>query len=102
SCMSRVSAGRRAKAVFTKARYINSLRDRAVHEERQIKPGDAAGAVKELFHVCFWFARTYARKARPADGVAFDASLLPANHYYDTSTLLCMGLFSIFLVGSES
>ena len=40
-------------AVFAKARYINTLRNRAVHEEKTISPGDAAGAVKELFHVCF-------------------------------------------------
>src|SRR6185437_4444443 len=45
-------------AVFAKAKYINSLRNRAVHEEKTIKPADAAGAVKELFHICFWFART--------------------------------------------
>jgi type I restriction enzyme R subunit len=64
------------EAVFAKAKYINSLRNRAVHEERQIKPGDASGAVKELFHVSFWFARTYARKAKPADGIAFDPSVL--------------------------
>jgi type I restriction enzyme R subunit len=64
------------EAVFAKAKYINSLRNRAVHEERTIKPGDATGAVKELFHVCFWLARTYARKGKPADGLAFDASVL--------------------------
>jgi type I restriction enzyme, R subunit len=64
------------EAVFTKARYINSLRNRAVHEERTIKPGDAAGAVKELFHVCFWLARTYARRGRPGDDLVFDASVL--------------------------
>lgn len=64
------------EAVFAKAKYINSLRNRAVHEERTIKPGDATGAVKELFHVCFWLARTYARKSKPADGLAFDASQL--------------------------
>ncbi|MBB3974113.1 DEAD/DEAH box helicase family protein [Hansschlegelia beijingensis] len=63
-------------AVFAKAKYINTLRNRAVHEEKTISPGDAAGAVKELFHVCFWFARTYARKARPADELAFDAGAL--------------------------
>jgi type I restriction enzyme R subunit len=63
-------------AVFAKARYINTLRNRAVHEEKTISPGDATGAVKELFHVCFWFARTYARKAKPADGIVFDASAL--------------------------
>jgi type I restriction enzyme R subunit len=64
------------EAVFAKAKYINSLRNRAVHEEKSIKLGDALGAVKELFHVCFWFARTYARKQKPADGLAFDASVL--------------------------
>ena len=30
------------EAVFAKAKYINSLRNRAVHEERTIRPGDAA------------------------------------------------------------
>lgn len=64
------------EAVFAKAKYINSLRNRAVHEERQIKSTDAAGAVKELFHVCFWLARTYSRKAKPADGLTFDPSVL--------------------------
>lgn len=69
----RLAAG---EAVFAKAKYINSLRNRAVHEEKTIRPGDAAGAVQELFHICFWLARTYARGAKPADGLAFDASLL--------------------------
>src|SRR6266567_3855658 len=64
------------EAVFAKARYINTLRNRAVHEEKSISSGDANGAVKELFHVCFWLARTYARKSKPADGLAFDASAL--------------------------
>ncbi|MES5487242.1 DEAD/DEAH box helicase family protein [Bradyrhizobium sp. INPA03-11B] len=63
------------EAVFAKAKYINTLRNRAVHEERRTSAGDAAGAVKELFHVCFWFARTYA-KNKPADNLAFDASVL--------------------------
>lgn len=64
------------EAVFTKAKYINQLRNRAVHEERAIRPGDAIGAVKELFHVCYWFARTYGRKSKPAPGLAFDPALL--------------------------
>ena len=64
------------EAVFAKARYINTLRNRAVHEEKRISTGDATGAVSELFHFCFWFARTYARKTKPADGLAFDPSAL--------------------------
>src|SRR5574340_282849 len=34
-------------------------------------------AVRELFHVSYWLARTYGRAARPAPGLAFDASALP-------------------------
>ena len=64
------------EAVFAKARYINMLRNRAVHEEKRISPGDATGAVKELFHVCFWLARTYARKDKPVDGLTFDPGQL--------------------------
>ncbi len=64
------------EAVFAKAKYINALRNRAVHEERTISPGDASGVVKELFHVSYWFAHTYARKTKPAEGLAFDASFL--------------------------
>jgi type I restriction enzyme, R subunit len=64
------------EAVFAKARYINTLRNRAVHEEKTISPADATGAVKELFHVCFWLARTYARKTKPADGLVFDVAAL--------------------------
>ncbi len=63
------------EAVSAKAKLINTLRNRAVHEERTIRPQDAAGAVKELFHVCFWLARTYGRRAKPPDGLVFDASV---------------------------
>src|SRR6185312_1802743 len=64
------------EAVFAKAKYINTLRNRAVHEEKTISSRDAAGAVEELFHVCFWLARTYARKAKLKDGLTFDRSVL--------------------------
>ncbi len=64
------------EAVFAKARYINTLRNRAVHEEKRISDGDAKGAVKELFHVCFWLARTYTRGPKPADTLAFDPAAL--------------------------
>ena len=58
-------------AVFAKARFINQLRNRAVHEEKTVGAGDALGAVKELFHFCFWLARTYG-KVRPPDTLQFD------------------------------
>jgi type I restriction enzyme R subunit len=65
------------EAVFSKARVINTLGNRAVHGHRPVPEADALVAVRELFHVAFWFARTYARGDRPAPGLAFDPDALP-------------------------
>ncbi|MCX6980544.1 MAG: DEAD/DEAH box helicase family protein [Verrucomicrobia bacterium] len=63
-------------AVFNKARVIVALGNRAVHSHRPIATEDAKVAVKELFHVCYWLAHTYARGAKPAPGLAFDPDRL--------------------------
>src|SRR3989442_545356 len=60
------------EAVFSKARVINTLGNRAVHSHRTVPTEDAVAAVRELFHVAYWFARSYARAERPAPGLAFD------------------------------
>ncbi len=65
------------EAVFSKARVINTLGNRAVHGHRPIPESDALVAVRELFHVAYWFARTYARVSRPDPGLAFDPGALP-------------------------
>lgn len=65
------------EAVFSKARVINTLGNRAVHGHRAIPSDDALVAVRELFHVTYWLARTYGRIARPAPGLAFSAAALP-------------------------
>src|SRR6266567_3005724 len=65
------------EAVFSKARVIVTLGNRAVHSHRSIPADDAVVAVRELFHVGYWLARTYGRAARPAPGLAFDAAALP-------------------------
>jgi type I restriction enzyme R subunit len=70
----RKSAG---EAVFTKARLIVKLGNHAVHSHRPVQPYDAQVAVRELFHVAYWLAHTYARGERPAAGVAFDPAALP-------------------------
>ena len=64
-------------AVFTKAKLLKDLGNMAVHSSRPVRQADALTAVRELFHLCFWLVRTYARGAKPADGLAFDANLLP-------------------------
>jgi type I restriction enzyme R subunit len=33
--------------------------------------------VRELFHVCYWLVHTYARGAKPAPGLSFEADALP-------------------------
>jgi type I restriction enzyme R subunit len=63
-------------AVFAKARLIVTIGNRAVHEARDTPRADAVQAVTDLFHVCFWLARTYARRTRPADGLSFDKDKL--------------------------
>jgi type I restriction enzyme R subunit len=65
------------EAVFSKARVINTLGNRAVHGHRPIPPEDGLAAVRELFHVTYWLARTYGRAGRPAPGLTFDAATLP-------------------------
>ena len=65
------------EAVFSKPRVINTLGNRAVHGHRAIPLDDALVAVRELFHFTYWLARTYGRAARPAPGLAFDATKLP-------------------------
>src|SRR3989449_5224497 len=65
------------EAVFRKARVIVTLGNRAVHSHRAIPADDALVAVRELFHVSYWLARTYGRVARPAPGLTFDAGALP-------------------------
>lgn len=65
------------EAVFSKARVINTLGNQAVHSHRAIQRSDALTAVRELFHVAYWLARSYARGAKPAPGLVFDASVLP-------------------------
>jgi type I restriction enzyme R subunit len=64
-------------ARLTKARIIKDLGNLAVHSHKPIRETDAIAAVRELFHFCFWIARTYARGPKPPDGLDFKTELLP-------------------------
>ena len=63
-------------AVFNKARLIITLGNSAVHS-RPVQLADGLNVVRELFHVCFWFARTYARLDTPPPQLGFNAGALP-------------------------
>lgn len=66
------------EALFTKARLIKDLGNLAVHSTRKVNDTDAINALRELFHFCYWLARTYGRKARPSPNLTFSTALLPA------------------------
>jgi type I restriction enzyme R subunit len=65
------------EAVFNKARLINTIGNRAVHETRPLPPAASEAAIRELFHVCYWLAHTYARDAKPSPSLTFDTALIP-------------------------
>ena len=64
-------------ALFTKAKLIKDLGNLAVHGNRKILPADALTATRELFHFCYWLARTYGQRARPDPGLRFSFERLP-------------------------
>lgn len=65
------------EAVFSKTQIIVRLGNQAVHSHKTVQPADALAAVRELFHVAYWVARTYGRAGRPAPGLTFDGAALP-------------------------
>lgn len=65
-------------ALFTKAKLIKDLGNLAVHSTRKVMPADALAAVREIFHLCYWLARTYATRDRPAPELEFSAQKIPA------------------------
>jgi type I restriction enzyme R subunit len=60
------------EAVFNKTRIIARLGNQAVHSLRPVPAADAFMAIGELFHVCYWLARTYAREEKPTPELLFD------------------------------
>lgn len=67
------------EAVFNKARLIARLGNAAVHNHRPVQLADAQTALRELFHVGYWLARTYAKGAKPASGLIFLVHAIPVN-----------------------
>ena len=63
-------------ALLTKAKVIKDLGNLAVHSHKPMHDVDAIAATRELFHFCFWLARTYARGGKPSDSLQFYPELL--------------------------
>jgi type I restriction enzyme, R subunit len=65
--------------IRTKMELIRKEGNAAVHRRKQVASKEAEAVLRELFHVLFWFARTYARQAQhvPQPGLAFDPAAIP-------------------------
>jgi type I restriction enzyme, R subunit len=64
------------EAIFAKTKVIKDLGNLAVHSLRPIAQTDALAAIRELFHICFWLARTYSKEVKPSPSLAFNPSAL--------------------------
>lgn len=65
-----------AGIIFNKARVINRIGNRAVHESKLITDTDSLVAVRELFHVCYWLAFMYG-KDKPDPNLTFNEDFIP-------------------------
>lgn len=74
-------------AIVTKAKIIKDLGNKAVHETRAVPPERAVTSVRELFHVAYWFVRTYARGTKPDAVINFSADHLPKTTQIESTTL---------------
>lgn len=63
--------------LVAKAKLIKDLGNLAVHSPKPVRVEDGVASVRDLFHLGFWLARTYARQDRPSEDLVFRASELP-------------------------
>ena len=63
--------------LVAKARIVKDLGNAAVHETKAVAPAKAITALRELFHLSYWLARTYGRTAQPDAKLAFSPDALP-------------------------
>lgn len=73
--------------IFIKAKLIKDVGNLAAHSHKSLQQLDSMTAVRELFHICFWLARTYGKAGKPADGLTFDPMLLPKTSQVPPQTL---------------
>jgi type I restriction enzyme R subunit len=88
--------------IFVKAKLIKDLGNLAAHSHKPLLPLDSMTAVRELFQVCFWLARTYSKTDKPADGLTFDSRLLPKTSPVPPQTLAQLQLLETQMAEKDS
>ncbi|WP_265500650.1 DEAD/DEAH box helicase family protein [Paracoccus beibuensis] len=74
-------------AIVAKAKIIKDRGNQAAHDTKSPSVSDAKVVVSELFHVCYWFARTYAKKGKPDPALSFDVAKLEKTLTITASTV---------------
>lgn len=74
-------------AIVAKAKIIKDRGNQAAHDAKPPSASEAVTVVRELFHVCYWIARTYARSNKPDPALTFDISKLEKTLTIGASTV---------------
>ncbi|QUS36367.1 DEAD/DEAH box helicase family protein [Falsirhodobacter algicola] len=74
-------------AIVAKAKIIKDRGNQAAHDAKAPSASDAKVVVSELFHICYWFARTYAKKGKPDPAPSFDVAKLETTLTITASTV---------------
>ena len=64
------------RTLAVKARFVKDTGNAAAHG-KSVSAGQAAGSLREFFHIAYWLARTYARGAKPPADATFRIEALP-------------------------
>lgn len=73
--------------LVAKARIVKDLGNAAAHESRPVPLTSAVTALRELFHLAYWLARTYARGRKPDPALSFSPDKLPRPAAVQAATL---------------
>jgi type I restriction enzyme R subunit len=73
--------------IVTKARIVKDIGNKAAHETKAVPFASAATSLRELFHISYWLAHTYARGAKPDPALKFSPDALPRKATVSAATL---------------
>lgn len=73
--------------LVAKARIVKDIGNKAAHEVGAIAFSRAVTSLRELFHLSYWLAHSYAKTARPDPALSFSAEALPRTTAVPAATL---------------
>jgi type I restriction enzyme, R subunit len=74
------------RTLAVKARFVKDTGNAAAHG-KAMSAGQAAGSLREFFHIAYWLAHTYARGTKPPADATFRIEALPRVTHVPATTL---------------